>query len=217
MLSTSNVSSVLNSNANTNSASASASNSSSANTSNSTSPASSSLTLLNSSSSSSSSNSSALTGSPILNDDSNQSSLSTIQLYNSVDSSQQSSPSANAITPTASSSIYTRFNLDAAASNLLLPSSDTGALIGEPELKKVKLTHYQLNSSNNNGNLKANDLLTASNYFLNDASLHNFLMAHKKLEERLGGILCCTVCLDLPTTAIFQVDDGCFVAFSLLF
>ena len=33
----------------------------------------------------------------------------------------------------------------------------------------------------------------------------NIYMVHKKLEERIGGILCCTVCLDLPKTAIYQV------------
>lgn len=27
----------------------------------------------------------------------------------------------------------------------------------------------------------------------------------EKLEHRLGGILCCAVCLDLPKTAIYQV------------
>ena len=27
----------------------------------------------------------------------------------------------------------------------------------------------------------------------------------EKLEQRLGGILCCTVCLDLPKSAIYQV------------
>ena len=26
-----------------------------------------------------------------------------------------------------------------------------------------------------------------------------------KLEERLNGILCCTVCLDLPAKAVYQV------------
>lgn len=29
--------------------------------------------------------------------------------------------------------------------------------------------------------------------------------AVEKLEQRLGGILCCAVCLDLPKTAIYQV------------
>lgn len=33
----------------------------------------------------------------------------------------------------------------------------------------------------------------------------NIYLVHKKLEERIGGILCCTVCLDLPKTAIYQV------------
>lgn len=27
-----------------------------------------------------------------------------------------------------------------------------------------------------------------------------------KLEERLGGILCCAVCLDLPKAAVYQVS-----------
>lgn len=30
----------------------------------------------------------------------------------------------------------------------------------------------------------------------------------EKLEHRLGGILCCAVCLDLPRTAIFQCSNG---------
>lgn len=29
-----------------------------------------------------------------------------------------------------------------------------------------------------------------------------------KLEERLGGILCCAVCLDLPKAAVYQVSGG---------
>lgn len=27
-----------------------------------------------------------------------------------------------------------------------------------------------------------------------------------KLEDRLGGILCCAVCLDLPRAAVYQVS-----------
>ena len=30
---------------------------------------------------------------------------------------------------------------------------------------------------------------------------------NEKLESRLGGILCCAVCLDLPKTAMYQVGD----------
>lgn len=28
---------------------------------------------------------------------------------------------------------------------------------------------------------------------------------NEKLEHRLGGILCCAVCLDLPNAAVYQV------------
>lgn len=31
-----------------------------------------------------------------------------------------------------------------------------------------------------------------------------------KLEERLGGILCCAVCLDLPRAAVYQVSERHF-------
>lgn len=30
----------------------------------------------------------------------------------------------------------------------------------------------------------------------------------EKLEQRLGGILCCAVCLDLPKAAVYQVKCG---------
>lgn len=29
-----------------------------------------------------------------------------------------------------------------------------------------------------------------------------------KLEQRLGGILCCAVCLDLPRSAVYQVSNN---------
>ncbi len=32
---------------------------------------------------------------------------------------------------------------------------------------------------------------------------------NEKLELRLGGILCCAVCLDLPKTAMYQVGISC--------
>lgn len=31
-----------------------------------------------------------------------------------------------------------------------------------------------------------------------------------KLEQRLGGILCCAVCLDLPISAVYQVNGTHF-------
>lgn len=30
----------------------------------------------------------------------------------------------------------------------------------------------------------------------------------EKLEHRLGGILCCAVCLDLPRSAVYQVKTA---------
>lgn len=37
-------------------------------------------------------------------------------------------------------------------------------------------------------------------------SVKNVDPKKNRLEERLGGILCCAVCLDLPRTAVYQVS-----------
>lgn len=33
-------------------------------------------------------------------------------------------------------------------------------------------------------------------------------VADERLETRLGGILCCSVCLDLPSSAVYQVNNS---------
>jgi len=38
----------------------------------------------------------------------------------------------------------------------------------------------------------------------------------QKLEHRLGGILCCAVCLDLPRAAVYQVGRSSLLLFHLL-
>lgn len=38
-----------------------------------------------------------------------------------------------------------------------------------------------------------------------------------KLEDRLGGILCCAVCFDLPKTAVYQVMQSIFYLRLLMF
>lgn len=39
----------------------------------------------------------------------------------------------------------------------------------------------------------------------------------ERLETRLGGILCCSVCLDLPSSAVYQVNASHLVNVKLLF
>lgn len=90
-------------------------------------------------------------------------------------------------------------------------NNDTiGNSTAEPETKKVKLSHYQylnlienLKNSNNLFSVNPTPALPISS-----AGSSNILMVHKKLEERIGGILCCTVCLDLPVTVIYQCSNG---------
>uniref|UniRef100_W8C098 Cysteine and histidine-rich protein 1 n=1 Tax=Ceratitis capitata TaxID=7213 RepID=W8C098_CERCA len=39
------------------------------------------------------------------------------------------------------------------------------------------------------------------------AGIGDTALLQEKLEQRLGGILCCAVCLDLPKTAMYQVSN----------
>jgi hypothetical protein len=78
-------------------------------------------------------------------------------------------------------------------STLQIQQSDRGdgggGGLDEPEIKKVKVSHFQYLMEN----LKSgggNNLNTAMSY-----TNSSIFMVHKKLEERIGGILCCTVCL----------------------
>ena len=78
--------------------------------------------------------------------------------------------------------------------------SNSSSTTDEPEAKKVKLSHYQyvnliqnLKQSNSLSSINAQHMASAA-VQLNYPS-NSFFMVHKKLEERIGGILCCTVCL----------------------
>lgn len=69
--------------------------------------------------------------------------------------------------------------------------STSNASCQEPQYKKVKLENSDQPLD------KKNSVSIASEGFY----------SAKKLEDRIGGILCCTVCLDLPQTSIYQVRD----------
>lgn len=73
----------------------------------------------------------------------------------------------------------------------------------EPEFKKAKLTYYQLLNKQHLHNESAK---SQSGTYGNAQT--NMYGVHKKLEERIGGILCCTVCLDLPQAVIYQCNNG---------
>jgi hypothetical protein len=89
----------------------------------------------------------------------------------------------------------------------------------EPELKRFKSsplppqlvslkeseTGCMLDSGGDSG---GSGCMSGSGSGRDSASIY---MVHKKLEERIGGILCCTVCLDLPKTAIYQVRRFTFL------
>ncbi|RNA28955.1 cysteine and histidine-rich 1 [Brachionus plicatilis] len=72
--------------------------------------------------------------------------------------------------------------------------STSSASSEEPQFKKVKLEKSEIDDQ------------------LNKNSAHFATSGHfyttKKLEDRIGGILCCTVCLDLPQASIYQCSNG---------
>lgn len=74
-------------------------------------------------------------------------------------------------------------------------------LCSEPEMKKAKMDHsvggLGLHSGGNQSTGRT--------------------QREEKLESRLGGILCCAVCLDLPKTAMYQVSEHQSVLFLLWF
>lgn len=66
-------------------------------------------------------------------------------------------------------------------------------------------------NNNNNTNL-SNDLSSTGNdepeakrIKTESTAIPSTSQTSEKLESRLGGILCCAVCLDLPKTAMYQV------------
>ena len=47
--------------------------------------------------------------------------------------------------------------------------------------------------------------------------LEKIKVSDERLETRLGGILCCSVCLDLPSSAVYQVSKCCtFLIWTIL-
>ena len=111
-------------------------------------------------------------------------------------------------------------DVDGATSSLSVAAAISGASATlaqsheEPKLKKVKLNHYNYFKSH----LFAGGMAQSNNVMLGSGSggaggscnTSDFYVTHKKLEDRIGGILCCTVCLDLPSTAIYQVSQNTF-------
>lgn len=122
-------------------------------------------------------------------------------------SSQSSQPSSSNSSTPSSADLSNTIQAQSSGSSASTVTSNPG---GEPEFKKLKSNHYQYNLNTNSFyyttpssiNLTSADMYNPSGGAHNKDSIY---LVHKKLEERIGGILCCTVCLDLPQTAIYQV------------
>ena len=162
---------------------------------------------------------SSSSSSPVMNTDEStswsQSSAATLQAYNSVDS-LQASPASSQL----SGVIRYQTNLEGEVTPVSLGSAAAAATTGggggggqapvadvisvavqpsfEPELKKIKLTHYQIDGGK----------LNTAAMDPSQLGRNSLLIPQRKLEERIGGIVSCTVCLDLPQTAIYQVSPS---------
>ena len=81
-------------------------------------------------------------------------------------------------------------------SNMLMSTESTAENLDEPQKKRVKLYLASFRSTSGNGSNTSGS-----------ATSIKAISDSDKLENRLGGILCCTVCLDLPKAAVYQVSD----------
>ena len=132
----------------------------------------------------------------------NSSSATNIDLNSIIESSVQTAATAttstaNLLLPNLNFNVFNPNSYDL-LDHTIATGTASSTLNDEPEHKKVKLTHYSIKSDIKHQNMLSNFYNQNNNYYL----------GHKKLEERIGGILCCTVCLDLPQTAIYQCTNG---------
>lgn len=104
---------------------------------------------------------------------------------------QQSNPTSSS---TGRSSSGTGLDGSGTTSSSTSTSASNRMDICEPELKKVKLDHVGLGLHGSGSNMLAGGAVPGRT------------QREEKLESRLGGILCCAVCLDLPKTAMYQVS-----------
>ena len=85
--------------------------------------------------------------------------------------------------------------------------------VGKPiaNHKQTKMAETELSANNNE--VMASDCADKMDIVEPEAKKRKLDVPEKepeyKLEERLNGILCCAVCLDLPPLAVFQVGSVC--------
>jgi len=102
-------------------------------------------------------------------------------------------------------------------------ASDTGSLSSQPgtssSLINIVLQRSSLTSPSSLASLPMETSSLSITRNTNDQEYDEILPASKrsrtagpdapdKLERRLGGILCCAVCMDLPNSAVFQCTNG---------
>lgn len=74
-----------------------------------------------------------------------------------------------------------------------------------PPINQSASTNNNNASRNNDSNTAGSDEPEIKRQKRESTALPSTSQTSEKLESRLGGILCCAVCLDLPKTAMYQV------------
>lgn len=74
-----------------------------------------------------------------------------------------------------------------------------------PPINQSANTNNNNANRNNDSNTTGSDEPEAKRKKIEPTALPSTSQTSEKLESRLGGILCCAVCLDLPKTAMYQV------------
>lgn len=82
---------------------------------------------------------------------------------------------------------------------------DTASSQSNPRPPPINQSASNNNNLNNDSSSAGNDEPEAKRKKTESTPLPSTSQTSEKLESRLGGILCCAVCLDLPKTAMYQV------------
>lgn len=132
-------------------------------------------------------------------------SASVVSSISSMVQNQQQSVSHNPINPNIIPIISADIQVD---SNVVVTSAAAAAAVSAAvSLQQQRPPTSTTATNNNNNNNDTTDEPDIKRKKFDTAVQPSTSQLSEKLESRLGGILCCAVCLDLPKTAMYQVGD----------
>ena len=107
-----------------------------------------------------------------------------------------------------SSIVYVQDLVNEMTHSVLQTATSSASAESEDSNSPVQLIKRPFDSCSKDGSKSASGFAQSSHSTKrarSSKSTHDELSIRQKLEQRLGGILCCAVCLDLPKSSVYQV------------